>query len=118
MQQGELSKMEPQICRAYIAKEYAIVRWRDAACDDDANTEKAWRFNCPPVETVGYILDQDKNRIVLATHRNRELTKDDLVTDAGEQTWYIPWGMIEDIQVLKPEGNKNESNEPPKIQGR
>lgn len=100
--------------RGYFLGKYVVVQWRDAACDDNADTEKAQRFNCPPVETVGYVLDQNKDRILLATHRNRALAKDDLETDAGEQVWYIPWGMVEEVQILKPEGVENGLDEPPK----
>ena len=97
----------------YIGK-IVLVQWRDAAFEDDGCVKEAGKFKCPPVITIGKVIQQTISRIQLTNHYNNTLYRDDLETGGGEHIWWIPLGMIDDIQILKPEGNEDEFDESPK----
>jgi hypothetical protein len=77
----------------------ALVRWVDAESHNEPFTlEEARAAGCPRMESVGWLADENAERVVLATDRC-------IGEDYMRCQHTIPWGMIE-VFTLLPEPEK------------
>ena len=70
------------------------VTWRDIEVDTNVSLNNPEKFQCPLATSAGYLLSQDKKRIVIVTTASHS-------GDKTNDVIKIPVGCVEEIKVLE-----------------